>query len=79
MATHDMAAVAAMADRIYVLDRKVLAAGSKRDILTDDKLLASAGLEMPAIAKYFSGLQAAGKFTGEIPLTTEEALGHPRE
>lgn len=79
MATHDMAAVAAMADRIYVLDRKVLAAGSKRDILTDGKLLGSAGLEMPAIAKYFSGLQAAGKFTGEIPMTVEEAVAGERK
>ncbi len=75
MATHDIEAVAAMADRIYVLNRKVQAAGSKRDVLCDRKLLEGNGLEMPAIARLFSELKSKGKHSGDVPLTVEEALG----
>jgi cobalt/nickel transport system ATP-binding protein len=75
LATHDIEAAAEMADRIYVLDRKVLAQGTSRDILTDAKLLESAGLEMPQVARVFAELKARGRYSGEIPLTVGEATG----
>ncbi|MBA3044588.1 MAG: energy-coupling factor ABC transporter ATP-binding protein [Candidatus Thermoplasmatota archaeon] len=71
MATHDMETAAAMADRVCVLNRKVLATGEKREILTNRKLLESNGLEMPTVARLFAEMDA----DGEMPLTVGEAAG----
>ena len=74
IATHDMEAAAAMADSIIILDRKVLARGSEREILCNEELLKKAGLEMPAVARVFSELKKKGRYSGEIPMTVEEAV-----
>lgn len=68
IATHDMEAVAEMADRICVLNRKVLASGGKREILTNRKLLEENGLEMPLAARIFRGTG------GKVPITAGEAI-----
>jgi cobalt/nickel transport system ATP-binding protein len=74
LATHDIEAVAAMADRIIVLDGKVLAQGDTREILANRPLLESAGLEMPVIARLFSELKASGYPVDKVPLTVGEAV-----
>lgn len=79
IATHDMEAAAAMADSIYILNRKVLAQGSKREVLCNGELLKKAGLEMPTIAQVFSELKKKGRYSGEIPLTVEEAMPNERK
>ena len=75
LATHDIEAAAVMADRIYLLDGKILAEGKAREILTNRAMLESAGLEMPLIARLFSEMKAMGHDVGERPLTVEEAVG----
>jgi cobalt/nickel transport system ATP-binding protein len=75
LATHDIEAAAAMADKIYVLDGKVLAHGGTRDILANRPLLEGAGLEMPVIARLFSELKVSGYPVDKVPLTVEEAVG----
>lgn len=74
LATHDIEAAAEMADMIYVLDGKVLAHGTAREILTDRELLERAGLEMPQIARLFHEMKLKGYDVREMPLTVEEAL-----
>lgn len=74
LATHDIEAAAEMADMVYVLDGNVLAHGTAREILTDRGLLERAGLEMPQIARLYSDLKNAGRYTGEIPITVEDAI-----
>lgn len=74
LATHDIEAAAAMADKIYLLDGKVLAHGDTREILANRALMESAGLEMPIIARLFSELKAQGFLVDEMPLTVEEAV-----
>jgi cobalt/nickel transport system ATP-binding protein len=74
IATHDIEAAAAIADKIYLLDGTVLACGTAREILTDGAMLERAGLEMPQIARLFSELKAAGHDVSEVPMTVAEAL-----
>jgi len=74
LATHDIEAAAAMADRIFVLDGKILAQGDTREILANRPLLEGAGLEMPVIARLFSELKEMGYDIREMPLTVEEAV-----
>lgn len=50
--THDMALVAEVADRVVVMgEGRVLAEGAPCDVLTDDELLTSAGLEPPPVVR----------------------------
>lgn len=50
--THDMSLVAEVADQVVVMgEGRVLAEGTPRQILTDDELLARAGLEPPPVVR----------------------------
>jgi len=57
IALHDMDMAARLADRICVVrDGGILAEGRPEEILYDEALLASAGLEMPTVARLFKDL-----------------------
>ena len=74
ISTHDVEALPELADRIIVISHgAMLDEGETSEVLQDLKLLGSAGLEPPAIAKLFSELKAAG-FVKEIPITISAGL-----
>ena len=69
--THDME-LAARADRVVVMrEGEVVAQGTPEDVLTDEDLLSSAGLEPPLVVRTWRVLQAAGAVLGPAPVTVE--------
>ena len=74
VSTHDVEALPELADRIIVINHgAMLGKGRTSEVLQDLKLLGSAGLELPAIAKLFSELKAAG-LVKEVPITISAGL-----
>jgi cobalt/nickel transport system ATP-binding protein len=72
IALHDMDMAARLADRICIVkEGSVVAEGRPEDVLYDEKLLESAGLELPAAAKLYRdlGLDKRGK---KRPLSLDE-------
>ena len=74
MATHDVNAVPAMADVVYVLLRggEIVAHGSPREIFGDVEMLTRSNIEPPALAELFQTLERMGHDLGH-PLSAEEA------
>ncbi|MCR8907369.1 ATP-binding cassette domain-containing protein [Thermophilibacter sp. ET337] len=69
--THDME-LAARADRVVVMRAgEVAAAGAPEDVLVDEALLASAGLEPPMPARVWAELVRLGAASGPAPVTVE--------
>jgi cobalt/nickel transport system ATP-binding protein len=62
VALHDMDMAARLADRICIVrEGSVIAEGKPENILYDDALLKSAGLEMPAVARLYRDLDLEKK------------------
>jgi cobalt/nickel transport system ATP-binding protein len=78
-ATHDVNLVPLLADRVMLLDRRIVANGPSREILCRRELMKEQGLEMPAIADVFLRLQEQGIYSGSTPLTQDEAVKAVRE
>jgi cobalt/nickel transport system ATP-binding protein len=72
-ATHDVNTVPLLADRILLLNRKLVSNGDAREILQKRDLLRGLGLEMPLFADIFLELRAEGCYFGPTPFTKEEA------
>lgn len=52
--THDLRLAAELGDEVVVVGRgRVLASGPARDVLSDPEVLADAGLELPAVVRWF--------------------------
>ncbi|OUO31632.1 ATP-binding cassette domain-containing protein [Olsenella sp. An293] len=69
--THDME-LAARADRVVVMRAgEVAAAGAPEDVLVDEALLASAGLEPPMPARVWAELVRLGAASGPASVTVE--------
>jgi hypothetical protein len=62
LATHDVNAVTAMADRVYVLLRggEIVAQGPPADIFRDPGLLRRSNIEPPVLAELFKRLEELG-------------------
>jgi len=74
VSTHDVEALPELADRVIVVSHgSLLGSGEMHKVLQDKTLLASAGLELPSIARLFTKLKDLG-LVHEIPITYEEAL-----
>lgn len=73
-ATHDVDLVPFLADRIILLDGRVVAEGPVRQILCRRDLMDGLGLEMPILADLFDSLQAEGLYSGDIPLIRDDAV-----
>jgi len=72
IALHDMDMAARLADRVCIVrNGSVLAEGKPEDILYDEKLLKSAGLEMPMVATLFTDLGLESKGV-KRPLSLEQ-------
>ncbi|MEN3036546.1 MAG: ATP-binding cassette domain-containing protein [Candidatus Methanosuratincola petrocarbonis] len=74
IATHDVDIVPLIADKVLLLNRKMISFGNVREILIKKELLRNLELETPVIADLFFELMNDGKFSGEIPFTKEEAI-----
>ena len=72
IALHDMDMAARLADRVCIVrSGSVIAEGKPEDILYDERLLQSAGLEMPMVAKLFTDLGLESKGV-KRPLSLEQ-------
>lgn len=72
-ATHDANLVPSMADRILLLDRKIVADGDVRQILCSRDLMDGLGLEMPLLVDLFETLREEGCYSGVTPFAKEAA------
>lgn len=76
IATHDVNAVPELADRVYVLNKKVIAEGTAQKIFSDGELLKETNLEVPEVFKLFEVLRCFGYNCEELPLSVDEAIEH---
>jgi len=74
IATHDLEAVAELADRAVVLNVTPVAEGTTRQVVSDRVVLEGAGLEMPALPRLLSRLEEMGYAVESLPVTMEQAL-----
>lgn len=74
IATHDINAVPKIADRVYVLNREVVAEGSPREIFTNEELLKENNLDVPEVFKLFEVLNFFGFDSEDLPLSIDEAI-----
>ena len=73
-ATHDVNLVPLLADRIILLDKRIMAEGDVRSILCRRDLMDELGLEMPLLADVFETLRSEGYYFGDAPMTIDEAV-----
>ncbi|UCE80589.1 MAG: ATP-binding cassette domain-containing protein [Methanobacteriota archaeon] len=74
IALHDMDMAARIADRVCIVKQGgIIAEGTPKDILYNEALLASAGLELPTVARIFKGLGLENEGV-ELPLTVKQLL-----
>lgn len=78
-ATHDVNIVPLLADRVILLDKKVIAEGLVHEIMSRRDLMDDLGLEMPVLADLFKTLQEEKLYSGSIPFQKTEAIGAIRE
>jgi len=73
-ATHDVNLVALLADRVLLLDKRVMAEGTVPEIMSQRDLMDDLGLEMPIIADLFQSMKEDGLYSGAIPYRKYEAM-----
>ena len=79
VALHDLDMAARLADRVCIVKNgSIIAEGKPADVLYDEKLLASAGLQLPTVAKFYNALGLAEK-GAEKPLTLRELAAEAME
>jgi cobalt/nickel transport system permease protein len=72
--THDINVASLIAKRIIILNEgQIVADGSLRKILTDEKLLENSRLEPPILTKLFQKIANDPSVGNKIPITIEEA------
>ena len=76
MATHDVNAVPALADRVFVLNKRVIAEGTAQEIFSDGDLMNANNLGVPEVFKLFEVLRCFGYNCEELPLSIDEAIEH---
>jgi len=74
IATHDVNALPELSDRVYVLNRGIIAEGSPREIFSDSELLEEHNLEAPEVFKLFRVLSCFGYNCDVLPLSIDEAV-----
>ena len=79
VAMHDMDMAARLADRICIVrNGSIIAEGNPRDVLYDESLLKSAGLQLPTVAKLFNELKVRAP-PEKRPLTLEQLVPYLRK
>ncbi len=72
VSTHDVEALPELADRVIVISHgSLLGEGEMHEVLANEKLLESSGLELPTVAELFTQLKAQG-FIDHVPITLSE-------
>jgi cobalt/nickel transport system ATP-binding protein len=74
LVTHDINTAIELADSVIVLNKKKLAYGSVKEILTDSELLERSHLEMPEISKLFIELKKLGLECDDLPYDLSKAI-----
>jgi cobalt/nickel transport system ATP-binding protein len=74
IAMHDVNALPVLANRVYVLNRRIVAEGSPREIFSDWELLRTNSLEAPDVFKLFKVLNCFGYSSDDLPLSFDEAV-----
>lgn len=72
-ATHDLSLLSKIADRVYVLNKKIIAKGQPREIFKNNSLLLENNLDAPDIYKLFIILEKMNFLIDKIPLNIQEA------
>jgi cobalt/nickel transport system ATP-binding protein len=73
-ATHDVNIVPLIADKILLLDRRVMDYGKAREILRKREMLDGLGLDSPILVDLFESLKESGLQIASLPFTKEEAV-----
>jgi ABC-type cobalt transport system, ATPase component len=74
ISTHDVNLLSEMADKIYVLNKKIIETGTPREIFSNVKVLEENNLEASDIFKLFQLLSSIGFDCEELPLSFDEAV-----
>ncbi|WNY28238.1 Vitamin B12 import ATP-binding protein BtuD [Methanimicrococcus stummii] len=74
ISTHDVNLLSELADKVYVLNRKIIETGTPRDIFSNPNLLEENNLEASDIFKFFRLLSTLGFDCEELPLSFDEAV-----
>ncbi|WNY27204.1 ABC transporter ATP-binding protein [Methanolapillus ohkumae] len=74
VATHDVNLLSELADRVIVLNERIIETGTPREIFSDIRLLQNNNLEAPEVFKLFQLLSCIGFNCEELPLNFEEAV-----
>ena len=74
ISTHDVNLLSEMADKIYVLNKRIIETGTPREIFSNVDVLEENNLEASDIFKLFQLLSSIGFDCEELPLSFDEAV-----
>ena len=74
ISTHDVNLLSEMADKIYVLNKKIIETGTPREIFSNVEVLEENNLEASDIFKLFQLLSSIGFDCEKLPLSFDEAV-----
>ncbi|MEL4305399.1 ABC transporter ATP-binding protein [Methanococcoides sp. LMO-2] len=74
IAMHDINALSELADRVYVLNRSIVAEGTTRDIFSDPILVKENNLDAPDIFKFFKIMNCFGGAHSQTPMSIDESV-----
>lgn len=74
IAMHDVNALSELADRVYVLNRSIVAEGTPREIFSDPVLLKENNLDAPDIFKFFKIMECFGGDCSQVPMSIDESV-----
>jgi len=74
IATHDVNAVPEIAERVFILNKKVIAEGEIQKIFSDTKLLQENNIDLPDVLRLFEVLRCFSYPCDKLPLTIDDAV-----
>ncbi|WP_316558285.1 ABC transporter ATP-binding protein [Methanimicrococcus hongohii] len=74
ISTHDVNLLSELAEKVYVLNKRIIETGTPRDIFSNSNLLEENNLEASDIFKFFRLLTSIGFDCDELPLCFEDAV-----
>ncbi|AKB85653.1 energy-coupling factor ABC transporter ATP-binding protein [Methanococcoides methylutens] len=74
IAMHDINALSDLADRVYVLNRSIVAEGTTREIFSDPILVKENNLDAPDIFKFFKIMNCFGGAHSQTPMSIDESV-----
>ncbi|MEM3438007.1 MAG: ATP-binding cassette domain-containing protein [Nitrososphaerales archaeon] len=75
IATHDIDFIPLVADRAYILNKRIIAEGNLEDLFSNSDMMMKAGLDLPNVTRLFKLInESLGFNIINLPLTVEQAL-----